>query len=405
MGTEVPAYDGDRTNQMKHSGPLPASFYWVLSLCVLAVETSGAEGNQTIHSPYLVVRGEYDNNVDFSKNEKKEDYISSIRLGLNSIYRKQTASVFSRIELGLINNAYYNYRNRQDYFFDISADIMPTEKSSCQLKMTYAKDQTLENELKETGLVTGWEDRQRYSGGGGFRYRLTERIDTGLMLNGELTEYASELNFDHSNVTVSLTGGYRAKNGRDVFGCRPYFRRYHSKVFASHEYGFYLGQTRSLTEQAELSVHAGARYTTGDLSRSAQGAQGHWGALADVSLKQTGQAYCLAAGYTRNMAYSSQGELVEVDKVFATADTKMTEHFDLGLSVGYYLSRSGQSPGTTNSRYLECTPSLAYRLGRHHVLRAGYTLSHRYEGHAARDRGYGRNRFWVMITLEFPQGF
>ena len=127
-------------------------------------------------SPYVTIIEEYNDNIDFSVDEKKrDDWVTYVKPRVEAKY--STDRLRMSLNSGLEREIYVDYdelnTTNHDHELDLSYGLSRT--LSLRAGGDFRKDTTLETELKE-GLLVDREDRRNFEGNLGFDYAFSERL-------------------------------------------------------------------------------------------------------------------------------------------------------------------------------------------------------------------------------------
>jgi hypothetical protein len=278
-------------------------------------------------------------------------------------------------------------------------------------KLSYLKDTTLDSELEETGLVNRREDRERYSGGGGLSYQLSERSDVGMEYTHTKTDYDGPGQVDYDMDAVVLSYNRAFNNQRDLFTVQPYYTYRDSDISRADNYGLSFGWAHGFSETLNLTAFLGVRYTRTEqvipafwwFLEDEKVKETNWGGVADVQLTKQGETLSGTIGYSRDLYFDDQGQPIETDRIRLTADRRITRRLRVGFSGSLYFTESEGEFQLEDSRHFELSPSLNYRLTERHLLRLAYSYAHHYDKTASDDETYDRHRVWIALDFRFPQ--
>jgi hypothetical protein len=289
---------------------------------------------------------------------------------------------------------------------------------------SYVKDTTLQSELEETGLVTLRQDRERFNGGGGATYRLSENSDVGFDLTHQSTTYEGpSLDYDYSAVFFQYNR--QLSSLRDVFTVQPYYEHYKSDANQVDNYALSLGWAHSFSETLSLTAFLGVRYTEIEyrLVRSqvvfdpglspffpfrlefteVEEKDSNWNGVGNISLEKTGETYSIRGGYVHSLGYSSTGDPLTVYRGYVDFRKTIHRRLRFGISASAYVTKSEGQLSGEDSEYLSVTPTVNYSLTENHVLQAGYSYARRRDKTVSDDQTYDRNRIWLSLSLRFPR--
>ncbi len=398
------------------------------SACLLlfsAVLAPSAQAAEVSVLPSIGITAEYNDNIDFSRTFKEDDYLTRIRPALDVDYKTDLLSLKGRGGLTVIRYLDATRRNTEYYDFGFDGAYKVTERLTAKARLSYKKDETLESELEETGLVTFPEDRTRYIAGGGVVYNLTEKSELGVDLDHSDTGYDSVSYVDYTYDSLTLTFNRLLDNMKDVLTVQTGYSTYDSDASEVDNYSLHLGLAHPFSETWRLSCFLGVRYTSTDYFFIQQGlvfdpsllpgdpfrrvyeqveeSDRAWGGLADISLTKTGEDYSGSVGFNHDLSYSSQGDPIERDRLYFSVTKRMTRRLSLGLTGSAYITQSSGKFDQEDSRHLDLGTSLTYRLTETYSLSAAYGYSYHKDKTVSENQGYDRNRVWLNLLCRFPK--
>ena len=355
--------------------------------------------------PSLKIQETYDDNVTFSRTDEQDDFVTSVNPELTLNYATELLSLESAAALDLLRYADDADLNTENYRLALSGDYGVMERFTLSGNFSYLKDTTLESELEETGLVNLREDRERYTGGGGISYRLSQRSDVGLDYTYGDTRYDSQGQVDYDSHSLTFSYNRYFNDQLDVFTIQPYYVARDSDISQTDNYGLSLGWAHAFSETWRMTCFLGARYTKIDYAYSPwyRGKESTRGGVADIRVTKTGEITTGTLGYSRDLHYSSYGEPIETDKIYLRANRMLTRRLGVSFSGSFYFTQSEGEYLVEDSRHLELSPSLNYRLTRQHTLRVAYSYSQHDDRTEPQDDRYDRHRVWLVLDFIFPQ--
>ena len=381
-----------------------SKYYTVFIILLFLVTPFGAAFAADVTlTPSLSLRGEYNDNIDFSRTNKQDDYIGTVSPGLIFGYATDRLGIGARAVVDVVR--YMDQTNhdheRQNYGLDASYRIF--ERLSIRANGSYVKDTTLDTLLQETGLVERRSDRERYGGGGGLSFQISEVTDIGIDYSYTRTDYDLIDYTDYKSHSVSLPFNYSFNNRLDTFTIRPYYRNLEdSDEIKIDDHGLSLGLAHTFTETFTGSATVGVRYTEREEQPSGR-YDDDWGGIADVSLDKSWQTASASLGYSLDLDYTAEGELVNVNRFSLSGSKMLTSRFSVLLSGSLYFTKSIGTPRNTDRRYYEVTPSLNYMITENHSLALAYIYSNEHDKMLTNDQDKDRNMVWLTLNFNFPQ--
>ncbi len=396
-----------------------------LALLILLLVRAPA-GAETVVTPTVSVRAEYDDNTRFTVQDPVDDLVSSLRAGLEAVHTTERMETNAAMSLRAFKYMQDSDRDREEGRVEAGLSYALTERWSAGGNASYSLDSALESELLETGLVTEQSERVRLSAGGRLNFRLTELQELGLSVSLGRTEYDSDSFVDYDTSSVTLTW-YRAfRNQRDGLTVQPYWSGQSTDTSEAATWGLMVGWTREWTEQWRLNAFLGGRRTTTEtryvrpqwvfdpdllpafpfvleeetVTEEAEG----WGGVADVSLTWTGETWSAAASYNRDLSYDSLGEPIEQDRLSLSVTARWDERLRASCTGAVSFTRRDTQIDDEGSRSFSLAPTVSYRLTADHWLNAGVVYD-AYEEEGTGDSGRDRKRVWVSLEWRFPRAW
>ena len=364
------------------------------------------------------MRGEFDDNVYYTRAIEISDYLTRIRPAFTLDWETELLDIRSSFDVDIQRYADEDDLDTEDQHYNLDGSYQITERVSVNGNASYAEDTTLESELAETGLIGNTrQDRQRLIGGMGFSYNLSEISNITIDYSHNKTDYDWEGNVDYDMDSISLSFNSRFNNQLDVFTVQPYFYRYDSKASKVDNYGLSFGLQHPFSETLVLTAFAGVRYTkikyslvnpiyifgflTGFTQVDEQDSS--WAGVADINLEKTGEVSSATVGYNHDLSYSSYGEPIERYRITCNADRKITERMTVRFTGNVTFTESEGEFNDRDSRYYGASPSLHYRITEQYSLMLGYRYSQSYEKNRATEPRADRNRVWLELRFRFPE--
>jgi hypothetical protein len=373
--------------------------------------------------PSLQIRGEYDDNVGFQAIEEKHDYFTTISPSFLLTYDTELLNLDSSVVADFVRYRDETDLNTERQRYELNGSYRIVERLQIKGGCSYVKDTTLESELEETGLVFVRTDRERYNMGGGLLYQITEISDIGADYTHRKTEYDWPGYVDYDSDAISLSFNHRFRNGLDIFTLQPYYTSTDSKTSEVDTYAVLAGWSHRFTETLDLTLSLGPRYTTIDYAqiksevvfdpelcppfqviyKEVKEHETEWGYIVDCAVRNLGETYSASVGYSRDLTNSSFGEPIERDRLYCTAQRRISQRFRVLVSGGLSFSESEGKFTSEDQRHFYVAPALSYSISEDHSVQFAYRYAHVYDKMLAHNPRYDRNRIWITLTLRFPE--
>ena len=268
-------------------------------------------------------------------------------------------------------------------------------------ELEYRKDETTDSQLEETGRVFERDRRERYYADGGLRYQLSELSEVGPNFSFEKMNFSSKDDDDYDLYRISLTYSKEFKNERDTILLRPSYSNYESDTQDADGYRFEAGWKHLLGETITSDILAGARYTRID-RKDKNNTDNNWGAVGRIDLSKIGETFIGNLGYSHDISSNTEGEIIDVDRLYLNLDKKFFERFGSRFNGSVYYSRK-ESGDKEKVRYFVLTPSLYYMLTQEHSLELFYSYDNKVEMDEPGNPETQRNRVWMSLNFKFPK--
>jgi hypothetical protein len=372
--------------------------------------------------PYLAVRGEYNDNIFFSSEDEVDDFIFTIKPGLEIIERTERLDAKLNAQVA----PFYYADNSdlddvdQDYIGRIGYQFTP--KFIGRADAFFIVDNRPDRDILTTGLVQGADQRKRYHVGGGANYLLSEKAALDLSYDYNQDDWDRDV-FDREDLTTNvanlglsynLGGWLEASTGRLNFGYSNY------DYDSSETDSFYGGVSfqRMLSEIFILDVNLGARYVDSefDVTRLElvppgflvtvieQESNSGWGGVGSAILEYRGEITRSSILGSHDLAASSgrQG-LTQLTRIICSVNHRLLEDLRLGLTAGFYRNKADE--GDFSAREIEeytfrLRPSIRWEFYESFTLEGAYTYT--YLKNDVADTDTTRNDIYIQLAYGLP---
>jgi hypothetical protein len=372
--------------------------FLALFFYIFLLDASAAEITTT---PSLSLKVEYDDNIDFNRNDEIDDFSGSAVPGFQLKYLTELFEFNANGEIDF--KRYYDETDfdRVNHLYGVDSKYRMLERLYVLGEFEFRKDETIDSQLEETGRVFERGKRERYYADGGLRYQISELSDVGPNFSYEKTNFSSEDDEDYDLYQISLTYTKEFQNERDTISLKPSYAKYDSDTQDADGYRFEVGWKHLLGETITSDILVGARYTSID-RKDNDNTDNNWGGIAKIDLKKIGETFIGNVGYSHDIRSDTEGEIIEVDRLYLNLDKKITERFGFKFAGSAYYSEE-ESGDKDKIRYFILTPSLYYMLTTYHSLELFYSYQNEVEMDEPGNPQTQRNRVWLSLTLEFPK--
>jgi hypothetical protein len=366
--------------------------------------------------------------VGFSRNEKRDDYISIIGPAIELEYKTDKLSLKSKTGVDYyryVDNRELDTENKQ---LNLNANYSISEKISIDGSVSYLLDTTLQSELDETGLVNFRTEKERLTMGGGVTWRISELSDIALNLTLGKTQYEWIGYSDYDYSSISFSCSRQLKNQKDIFTVQPYYSTYDSDNSELKTWGMSLGWRHIFTEKLSLAAFLGARYTRTRYARlvmervpdprfppylgiymftykKVDEKDSKLGGTASSYLTYNGETFSAKLELNKDLAYSSTGDPIDRTKLSLTMNRDLTRRLRASFACNLSSSESDGSFSQEDSRHLSLGPRLRYRITEDYSLLFAYTYALHEDKIVKENSRYDRNRLWIGLDLSFPSNW
>jgi len=352
--------------------------------------------------PSIGVRGEYDDNVAFSRIAELSDYSLSVSPGLRINYSTELLDLETIIDADIQRFRDLKVYDTERYFGAVNAGYQLAEKWKVTGHFSYIRDTTLDSQLEETGLVSVRSNRDRYNGNAGVAYQIDEISDVGLSYAYAKTEFEFPGDVDYDSDTITLSYNRRISERLGVFTVQPFWDGLNSEVSKIDNFGLSFGWSPPITETWQLIVFLGTRYTTVDF-KEFDFSTSSWSGVGDISFRRTTEASSLSVGYRQDLHYDTRGDPIQVYRLYGSYDRRLIARLRIGLYGTFYLTQSEVEPNVRDARFFEVRPYLRYQITEDHSLDLSYSYQWEDDRAVLEDSVRDRNRIWLSLDFRWPR--
>lgn len=355
-------------------------------------------------TPSIKLKGEYNDNIDYTAKDKKGDYIGSVAPGLKLEYLTPRFSMKTEGRAEILRYLDVTENNTEKYDVSIDGAYRYLERSSLFGQASFSRDTTLDREFEETGLVKERAYQDTYAGGLGFLHYFTANVSAGLAYQYQRKEFSGDLYVDSYGHNVAGKLDYVFNDGIDTVSLQPTFSTMRSDLIRVNQYGASLGLAHRVSDTVEASISGGAMYSEATDRETGEDRTG-WGWVAEAGLKKQWETFSLSFNFSRKDMLDSSSAFVTVNRFSLSAGYNLTERLSLNLGAGLYFTRSSDvtEETTTDERSFSISPKLSYRFTENIRLDLAYNYSKTKDRLLEEDDEWDRNQVWFLLTFEFPK--
>jgi hypothetical protein len=374
-------------------------------LSMIGRETQAAEWSA---EPSLAVKGEYNSNLTLSSvpGEVWGNWVSPAVRFAGSTERLE---VSGKAAGDFIN--YYGDQNRSltNGFFPVVARYS-TERDVFTLDGSFVRDNTLRTELQQTGVVLGFTQRNLLSVSPSWTRMITEKLSfqLGYQFASATYENGQSLGlFDYHIHGGNLGMSYKVTE-RDSLQLTGSYTKLDvpDSGLKSGNAGASLSVTHVFSESTVVTAFGGPRFldqtqTIGSASLSSN--QLVWTFGGSIRTKWEDARASLDGGQEVNV--SGLGVLLKTNRVGVTVSKDLTETLTVSFSGQAFqvqgLPIQGGSAQAADTRFMNVTPAVTWKLNQWWVLEASYTYADRRDDQT--NEYFNGNSTFLKLTYNMPK--
>ena len=376
----------------------------------------GAKCADISFTPKITIRGEYNDNVLFSRNNILEDFITQIspEFSINADSEQTKIALNSRIiSESFVDNSELNTLKTNN---DLSVQRIWNAQNISLFKVSFTKDSTLETELQKAGIVAIRSDRYRYELDLSHTYIFNNRFSVSLESRAWKRHYPDniypDMNLWNLNLNPMLT-----LSPKDTLGLFVsfYYADYENdtviKTFTNNLYW-----SRQWDNSLKMTLGSGYRITWNEfyevrylyiidptlgqilvLPLKNKKEDKDTGILFrfDIEKKWT-ERFSTKITASREQYYTTTATSTVLNYILTSFNYKLNETMTTRLNFKYSHTKEEISNGDI-SNYIIVSPVLNWMLGKHFSLNFGGD----YEYVDQERPKYNKHRFKCYISLRY----
>jgi hypothetical protein len=274
----------------------------------------------------------------------------------------------------------------------------------------FTRDNTLQSELQQTGLVLGFTQRSLWNAMPTFTVGITERLSWQSSYQFTDAQYQDGIKFGLVNYqvqggTTGITYNLRERDQVQLTGEYTSFL-IPSRMQDSTYYGAQAGWTHDFGQELTASISGGVRFVTSTQDVSGGSLSAHetvW--VYRGTLRKRFERATIQIDGGREVNPSGFGRLLQTDRAGVTLSHNLTETVTLSLNGSVYLvSGVVTDPSITplpQQRYSSINPSLSWKFSQWWTLDVAYSYSERVVD--SLNQWNFANSTFVMLTYGGPK--
>ena len=300
------------------------------------------------------------------------------------------------------------YLNETDYdrvnqFYEFRSGYQAHQRWRFTGNYSFRRDETVDTQFEETGRAFERKRALRHDAKGGVQFFLTELSDIGSFVNYRKADFNGSDNTDYDLYTIELPYTKRFQNQLDTIRLTPSYSRYKSDDNQEADgYRLTLFWQHLLSETLTFDITVGGRYT--DVEERDGQNNTNYGFVGDVGLTKVGETFSGLIRYSRDIRSTSEGEIVNVDRLQVRFDKLLTERFGFKFrGNGYYSTQENDNRPSDKTISFDLNPALYYMLTENHSVDLIYNYRRQRELDEPGNPSTQRNTVVLSFNFAFPQ--
>lgn len=374
----------------------------ILTMTMMCGMTDGRAAEWAAE-PALSVKGEYNSNL-LLFNGNNEVWGTWVTPGMKFRGSTEALDVEGGIRSDFVRYYGPNERELTNMYFPFKASYR-LDRVTLGFDGGFTRDNTLMGELRTTGLVLGFTQRNLGTAAPSVTVGLTERLSWQSSYQFMDAQYQDGFRFGlvdyrvHGGMTgftynlgeldqVQVTGEYSRVSMPSLFQHSTY-------------YGGQAGWTHDFGHELIGSLSGGVRFITSTQEFFGSSVSDYeMVGLYHANLRKKFERASIQLDAGREVNPSGFGLLLQTDRYAGTFNFAVSETVTLGLTGGIYgvsgVATTGLSRPIPRSRFTSVSPSLSWKLAQWWTLDVAYTYAERAVG--SLDQWNFANSTFVMLT-------
>jgi hypothetical protein len=355
--------------------------------------------------PSIGLYTDYEDNIDFTSDssDADDDFAVGAVPGATLDYRTERLRLTSEGQIDFkryLNDTDYD---RTNYLSRIETEYQAFSRWTLFGDYQFRRDETTDSEFEETGRVFRRTRENRHNARGGIQFNLTELTDIGAFALYRRSDYSSKDDDDYYRYTFELPFTKRFQNQRDTLRLTPAYSKYKSdNNEKADDYRFTVGWEHLISETLTFELTVGPRYTTVEDKNGNDNSR--FGGVGAIGLTKEGETFRGIIRYSHYLRPSTQGEILNVDRLSVFFDKRITERFGSRFrGNGYYSNRENNDEPNDKVFSFELIPALYYMLTENHYVELSYNYRNRRETDEPGNPTAQRNLVALEFVFRFPK--
>jgi hypothetical protein len=360
---------------------------------------------EVVFIPAIRLDAQYNDNIDFTRNssDADSDFSGSAIPSAKIQYNTERLKFSARSEVN-----FKKYLNDTDYDRTNQAHGVETEyqvhsRWTFLGEYLFRIDRTVDSQFEETGRVFERKRVQRHRARGGLQFALTELSDIAALVTYRRTDYSGADNTDNDRYTIELPYTKRFQNQVDTISLTPSYSRYFSDDNEEAvDYRLTFGWEHRISETLTFDMNVGGRYT--DVETKDGESNSNFGGVGNIGLEKRGETFTGTIRYGRDLRSTSDGEIINVDRLFVSGDKRITERFGMKFrGIAWHTTRENNDKSNDKVVSFELSPAVYYDLTEDHYVQLIYNYRNQHELDEPGNPSRQQNRVTLSFIFRFPQ--
>jgi hypothetical protein len=376
--------------------------FFCLALILLPVASFAGE---VVFVPVIRLITQYDDNIDFTKDsdDAVDDFAGRAIPEARLEYHTERLNLNGRARLDFKKYLNETDFDRTNQLYEVETEYQAHSRWTLSGNYGFRRDETTDFQFEETGRVFERKRTQRHNATGSVRFALTELTDIGSFVSYRRADFSGSDNTDYDRYTIELPYSKRFQNQLDTIRLTPAYSRYNSDDNEkADDYRLTLFWQHLLSETLTFYMTVGGRYTTVEEENGDKNS--NFGGVGNIGLTKKGETFTGDIRYSRNLRSTTEGELINVDRLFVFADKRITERFGARFrGNAYHSNRENDDAPNDKVISFELIPALYYMLTENHSVQLTYSYRNQRQLDEPGNPVTQRNQVWLGLVLKFPK--
>jgi hypothetical protein len=372
---------------------------------VLVVSPNTSTAGVVELTPGIRLAAGYDDNIDFTSDSSNadDDFYGRAIPDMRLTYTTERLDFMGRGEVDF--KKYLNQTNfdRTNQLYEVRTQYQAHHRWQLTGNYSFRRDETTDLQFEETGRAFERRRTLRHDARAGVQFALTELSDIGSFANYRRADYNGRDNTDYDYYQIELPYTKRFRNQIDTISLTPAYTRYRSDDNEKGDgYRLSLFWEHLLSETLTFDVTVGGRYTK--VKEQDGDTNSNLGAIGNIGLTKEGETFRGGIRYSRDLRSTTEGEIVNVDRLWTFVDKLITERFGFRFTGNaYHSNRENRDAPDDEVISFDLNPGLYYLLTENHFVELTYRYRNQRELDEPGNPVTQSNNVELSFYFAFPQ--